>query len=521
MIKVKVHLPYVERLSACIAYWQDKDTYVGRRARKTLAALTIKLQSIPYERDPKNEIDSELSKMEEWQNPAHLPQHYQVQLRGAIAQLVRDVNVASFGKRKIFDLKTLFSSLSGCVPDPAPVNQAVRLAERLLYENQSSPHITEIKSRLELITSTYETLHKDIADIQNSVFGASNQPSIDEVETQLQRKFSDAEKAVRDALLMLVERCSLITGLEGETGNIFCSLCEAIEMLDGIDTPAVYNALKEFDSMREQLALSPPDVVYDLWTSLRQKKDQITDMREAVELNKRYAILKILWQNRNDNKVTPQHLLSAYRRHQEPDTLFRIVDDHCWQKLKDAMQIKIPNTLKNDETSAATCISTETVYNPITFAVELNPPDTDIANSFLFTRGLKFYWTIEFGGKKLTPVTSEPTVTQFIPKAVKAASVTVQVFYDKAKDSKPVDPRWFCVKDTNAYTIWQAFTQAEYLGIALSAALAVVTGLSSKYLEPDLVGTLSDYVTLLLWGFAADQARSILQNTIPNRKETK
>ena len=115
-------------------------------------------------------------------------------------------------------------------------------------------------------------------------------------------------------------------------------------------------------------------------------------------------------------------------------------------------------------------------------------------------------------GRDLEPVTTEPTVTQFVPWP--CADVTVQATVRCKGNADPIEtpPRWMSTVQSREFKMREAFSRTELLGVGLALAFAVVTGMTSEYLKPNLLGSAGDYLALFTWGFVADQAKNILQN---------
>jgi hypothetical protein len=518
--KVRVHLPYVERLSACIAHWQGNHSFEGLRARTALSKLSRKLQAIPFDEDPKSEIDTGLSKMEEWQNPALLPQHYQLHLMGAVESLLRDVDAGAFGESEIHDLETVYAKVLSCLPDTTPLTEALHLIELVQTQVPGTPHIPEIKAQLEAVSESHDDLLESINTLRRGRIGPPANLTKEANEIPLHEEFESACESIADALFSIRERLGLVSGLSGPAQDLFDRAKAAVDELQDIDMAAVETELAGFSSVRNTLALSPADVAGSLIDWVTREKEQISSLRDAVALEKRYAVLKLLWLNRDDGDLLDK-LLKTYQEQPDPELLFRIVDMGCWSRLKNTLRLSEPSTLRDEEQieDSGSPARKETAYRTITFEVSSDEPK--LGGNFLFERGLRFEWNIDFGGKPLTPVTNEPSVTQFVPRACEAARVDVTVRYIDAEDEdEPVVlTRWFSVGDTDIFKPWDAFSGAELFGVALAATLAVVTGLNSEYLTPGLLGTLPDYIALFIWGFVADQARNILQNTVAQPNE--
>jgi hypothetical protein len=66
--------------------------------------------------------------------------------------------------------------------------------------------------------------------------------------------------------------------------------------------------------------------------------------------------------------------------------------------------------------------------------------------------------------------------------------------------------------DNSSIFRWQqAFGKMELLATGLTIGLAIATGLSTYWVNNLTFGSASDYLSLLLWGAGADQAKNFVQ----------
>lgn len=257
------------------------------------------------------------------------------------------------------------------------------------------------------------------------------------------------------------------------------------------------------------------------------------DLAGMMAIERRYAILKILWRWRAWEKWDDfLSLVAAIPTPEQPSLLkdiddhvlhqvFELADDTAWASLKQAIEaqkakIVAPCSSEGEPYEA---------YDPLRF--DLATGDDRIDHGFLFKHGLKFTWNFlltskgllereETAGKKLmlTPHTTEPRVIQYLPRA---GRLTVKVLVERSADEKlevkTMDaPGGFLqIVPTTDFGIFRGLARVEWTSWVLAAMVAIVTGLSTFYFKGPTFGTFQDYLTLFLWGAGVDQGKNFLQ----------
>jgi hypothetical protein len=257
------------------------------------------------------------------------------------------------------------------------------------------------------------------------------------------------------------------------------------------------------------------------------------DLAGMMAIERRYAVLKILWRWREWEKwsdflalITTEPAAGVTSLLKDIDDhvlheVFQLADDTAWASLQQAVQdqkakIVAPSSAEGEPSQA---------YDPLRF--DLATGDHRIDHGFLFKHGLKFTWTFELiskgllerkaaAGKKLTltPHTTEPRVIQYLPRA---GRLTVKVLIERSADEKlegaMMDaPNGFLpIAPTTDFGIFRGLARVEWTSWILAALVAVVTGLSTFYFKGPTFGTFQDYLTLFLWGAGVDQGKNFLQ----------
>ena len=198
-----------------------------------------------------------------------------------------------------------------------------------------------------------------------------------------------------------------------------------------------------------------PNFSNPMYESLRVAAlEQQLDQGSVREVEHQYILLKLLWERR---KTLPQQAqlqnlkteaetqlasqtekIKALKLSMAQEDIFAEADKETWNRLKGKLEIKMPTVDDINRLEA---------YTPAHFLIETT--DKSLADTYLFRHGLKFKWTLNFvspkpkktqkseseepppePGKppgaqpskskkrqtmKLTPVTAEPQVIQYLP----------------------------------------------------------------------------------------------------------
>ncbi len=513
VMQIEEHLPYLERLSACIAHWDGKETFKAWRARKAIRVLVNAVQSVPLETKPDQTVEDAIAEMEQWQDDKHLAALYVQHLKGDIDDLLVKIDVTALGAKKTGLIDAAFVEVYACVPDPVVLIKTAEKLKTVLAQALGMPHLQDIATAFETLSPVYKLLRDAIAAAHGELAKMTSEDVLSPIATvmdSLKQSFEEAKSAEAAPVALLYDRLPLVTGLtpsdlQATVDEIHGSLGKLV----GVDDNKLAAAMDKGKQAEVDLSSSARDVADHLLAQVEQNKG-VTGLREGVALEKLYSALKVIWENKDNSKLTKK-LLDAYRERRDPEVLFKISDDAVWESLQDKLEIVNSHELQDKTLEVgAKPKSGHEVYQPITFNV--SPTNTALGNNFLFKHGLSFHWNITMPGRPLTPVTSEPTVTQFIPWPCKDVKVDVAVRYKRKQDPINVKTRWISTVKSDEFKVLEAFSGAEMIGVGLGLVFAVVTGLNSEYLKADLLGSFGDYVALFVWGFVADQAKNILQN---------
>ena len=234
-----------------------------------------------------------------------------------------------------------------------------------------------------------------------------------------------------------------------------------------------------------------------------------------VEKENAFAALNLLWERRNMPDVLDD--IATLQHEKRPiEELFEAADQDAWQRLKDAKnKIHLRGPMR---ASPEPC----EVYQPLRFDVV--PADPWLRGNYLFQHGLEYQWNIQVARntwflerskpapeEALTPVTHEPRVLQYAPWPGRMTASVTLVFRDQEIELPSAKPAHQEIDTSSVFRWRRAFSRMEYLSSFLALILGVATGLSTYYFGNATFGSAKDYLTLLLWGAGADQAKNFVQ----------
>lgn len=271
-----------------------------------------------------------------------------------------------------------------------------------------------------------------------------------------------------------------------------------------------------------------------------------SDLDGMMAVERRYAALKILWQWHDSDRFgafvslvrcppqtqqavpsrTPDSASTSTTVTKDIDDavlhqLFDLADRSTWELLKQAVSngsVALVPPLSDG-------IQPLGAYDPLKF--EIHTGDHRIDHAFLFKHALTFEWTFHLqftrqwlrirGASKtmlLNPTTSEPRVVQYFPRA---GNVTAKVMITNAAgeslelENMDLSRGSMAIIASPDFGIFRGLANVEKISWALSAAVAIVTGLSMFYFKGSTFGSFQDYLTLFLWGAGVDQGKNFLQ----------
>jgi len=286
------------------------------------------------------------------------------------------------------------------------------------------------------------------------------------------------------------------------------------------------------------------ELATDVKAALQQKP---LDLEGMMAVERRFAALKILWQWHDSDKFpdfisvvqSPRPAPNPASQDSTPapapitaplvrdigdsvlHQLFELADRGTWDLLRQAVANKsvviVPPRSDGGQPKEA--------YDALRF--EIQTGDHGIERSFLFKHALTFEWTFELEYNRqwmrmrgpssslvLSPTTSEPRVVQFFPRAGKlVAKVKIKNVNGEnlGVDKMDVPGGSVAIAGSADFGSFRGLANVEKISWLLSAAVAVVTGLSMFYFKGSTFGSFQDYLTLFLWGAGVDQGKNFLQ----------
>ena len=244
------------------------------------------------------------------------------------------------------------------------------------------------------------------------------------------------------------------------------------------------------------------DLVAELKTPLP------TSAAALEERERRYAMLKILWERREAKEFEELVPLVALGI----DHVFQKADETAWARLKtqgDRLRVELVSH-RNGLIPEA--------YDPLTFRLTTGDPALD--GTFLVLHGLTYEWTFTLTGKKESVPLSSSTHTPYVPLfAPFAGTMTPSVALVRSRDLVAATGRPVTVARSRRFTAVNGFSAGEVLQLVLAFIVAVITGLQTFYFKSASFGSLSDYMALFAWGATIDQVKNFLQR-LPSAPST-
>ena len=235
-------------------------------------------------------------------------------------------------------------------------------------------------------------------------------------------------------------------------------------------------------------------------------KTEPSTIQEAIQYEIWYAKLKLM-KERGEKGSAETEEFARFAIEASIDEVFNAADRENWNALKNAdlngFSIRCP---RGTDLEAG---------QP--FMLELIPSDKSLSSNYLFKHGLEYQWTITITPNRgeaftLKPITQQPRVAQYSPKAGKmTAIVEVSWAYD-AKNIITIDRGGpFEFRPSRDFGWWRGIQKVEWVSLLIAIAVALLSGISAFYLDNPAFGTAKDYVTLFLWGFGVDQGKNFIQ----------
>ena len=506
---VETRLPYLSRLCACRAYWElsNDDPMVVRRAQKGLRGIIQEFADSPFEKYLNDDIKEKLANLEKWENQEELPGFYWLDLLKDIRQLQYKVQ----GQLRHFDspaLKQLEMLLDQLLSLMADLKQAMNLLESVknnLSATNSMDTSDTLSSANELLHNFYMSSVKPVYDLLREAgegLKKVENSGTAELEEKLKKIRAELEtgRLVRDwqTATGVAQKLDAITSLHPqELERQIQQVRKLLREVAKRDPSRIEAELKEADSALETIKLSDREIVRELLFALKPDL-QPEGLHEAIQRERTYAALKVIWEQRNDKEMIKE-LINLQKENRALEELFHKVDTLAWKRLRGKINVELRGSEGDVETYQL-------------FDLEARPDNDKLGGNYLFKHGLVYEWTIDFGESPLTPKTREPRVTQFIPIAKKEIKASVKITFEELDDSMSTNGFKFSSKPSGEFGLIKAFQSVEVIALLLALLAAVGTGMNSSYYETALEGSTQSYVALFFWGIAADQVKNVLQN---------
>jgi hypothetical protein len=243
----------------------------------------------------------------------------------------------------------------------------------------------------------------------------------------------------------------------------------------------------------------------DSFLSTRKAPPKPPDLDAMMDYEQNYMKVKLLYERQNRDEFSV--LVKAFEEHLEKT--FALADDADWILIKNAkLRVVAP---MNDGLSA------HEAYEPLRFSVTTG--DSELDETYLFRRGLKFKWGLElrFGRDEHKTLTYEaktlsPRIVQFTVQPG-TLSVSVKVLRETplGEEEKPVQAASLPIAKSSEFKLFQHLERAEVWSLVLAGLFAIISGLLTFYYKNPTFGSLQDYLMLFLWGVGVDQTKNFLQ----------
>ena len=272
---------------------------------------------------------------------------------------------------------------------------------------------------------------------------------------------------------------------------------------------ALKNDLETLVEQAKPEAFAPHDkLIEGLRGDIAKGRAQGAQASDIGRMERAYGILKILWERRRDRDDEALKRLFDLL-HDKPqidiEDFFDEADDIMWSRLVPADFKFIKPAVKELEPRRA--------YELIEF--EIAPEHPRLGNNFLFKHKATYVWTLEVpdGDKRKTVTeqrTNEPRVVQYAPKPGEYY-MTVSLEHKGGPADKRVHSKPLTIIRSSEYGYLSIFRFTEMAALGIATLFAMITGLATYYFGKAAFGSITDYVSLFVWGAGVDQAKNFVQ----------
>ncbi len=518
---VKSAAPILERLSALEHRWENSGEHrmIVYRARRIFLGIVRAGGKARLNSDQISALEPRVEALEKWEDRTELEARYWASIKKSVDPLLSKVNIDLLTLAEVAPLRKRLEALVKDL-DPEPVRESAnRLSQEIKSQLGSLPQSdrSAVVSELDSLVRELDAGLAWMAEVKGSLDKALDlvesidKDGISEIDGEIQ----EAEKRLAAVppieLRAAVDKAvSASPDAESATAATITSQANEIDRVESLpkrlqdQIAATKNDLDVIRRSDRQLLL-PLVAALDMTSAPK-------DLSAAIEVDERYATLKILWDQYENDKSKFEKLLEMYRQGKDLRDLFDTADNWIWEQLKSK---KSEITIERPGSANLPPKAYELID------LEVDAKDPAIARSYLFNHGLEYHWTIVFGTREedcLTPKTREPRVSQFIPLAVdkKVIKVSVEIRFARAKPAKEpiLVERYqeFGVRAATEFASFKAFQWVEMTALSIATLVALVAGMKTDLFEEFLSsGSVQSMLGLAVWGLAADQAKNLIQ----------
>jgi hypothetical protein len=278
---------------------------------------------------------------------------------------------------------------------------------------------------------------------------------------------------------------------------------------------------QQLHDVRQALrALAQLDKLVDTLGHPEQLTDPRPDDLRVAAYDRLYWFGRLLYSRRDDPPHVDQlaqHCRTCQDHDDFPDVdldgLLRDADRRAWERLK----AEVPGRVQIQEAQPGQGAE---ALHPLRFVLRFDNPA--LVDSYFVNNVLAYEWEFEFTPDKPvrrmsridSPVrVNQPRVTMYVPAAGKL-SVRARIFWPAASSSEPpleLDRKEFVVAANQDLRLLGRLEASTVVHFALTAGVAVVSGLPALYFDNATFGSYTDYVKILVWGVGIDQGKNLIQ----------
>jgi hypothetical protein len=506
---VENRLRYLKRLTELKSYWDrsNEDQLLINRANKELGSITYALNETPLDEDVDASVVTHLSTLEEWRDSTKLRGHYWNSLYGDILTITRQINWHAFASENFdqflaeLDQYRDSDGVRALLDETRVGIDTLKSSAKLLTQQQQKL-LTNAGAAVKRLTDDFATVMAESylsVRRQLEVIGEEGpEPAIGAVETLRRQMNSSALQARLSELAKLLDALNDGTITDPDSDQ---KLAEHLNSFKMYREDVLNQLTSELEPVLDKQNVSDRETLRKLVKALRPDEAP-KNLSEALERERCYCKVKLIVQA---SKTVRTELLDAERRKATLSEMFEIMDDSAWQLIGKGISLSaVPKT--------------PSAFDLIEFSVTAE--DYDAANTFLFKHGLTYRWRVWFKKPNkdddkpdLDVTTDGPQVSQFIPRETPNPVVAVSAKYRHRTDSIEAKlDKGLSVSSARIFGIVSAFERVELAALGLAIVAALGTGMQSQQYEAAINGSLSAYFVLIVWGFATDQLKNVLEN---------